>query len=220
MKHKFLILFLLFISCKSQISNSSEDYDKTNYVGIGLLEIGFKNSLKIYKKENSKNYFDEIIFDDNAKKFKSLFNTKIIEGKLNSYSYMEEIKSPLFFTVLDISKSYYKLLLNETSKEIGFVKIDEVTENRHNYITWEYKLKNALKIVLTNTDVYESVNGKKINQIGNQSCYFKIIQVENEWAKILFINEVDNQQAKDKNGWIKWRNNKTILIRIIKGIYY
>ena len=224
MKHKLLILLVILISCKSQDLNLHKISKDINYVGSGFIEINFRKPLKIFKNDNSSSYFDEISFDETTKKFKSVNHSQTLEKKINSFNNFEDIKElqrPRTFIVLDISKTYYKILLNETTKETGFIAIDSAIENLHKYLTWEFYLKNAEMIRVNNADIYDNVNGEKINQIGNQQCYFKIIQVEKEWAKIIYTDRINmnNEIARDKNGWIRWRDNETILIRIIRTYY-
>lgn len=64
------------------------------------------------------------------------------------------------------------------------------------------------------TAVYNSPGGKKINLIDD--CALKVTDVQNEWAEIKPAeNIVGNEKYKGIKGWIKWRDNDTIKVRII-----
>jgi hypothetical protein len=234
MKKLFTLLYSsLFISCSAQ--NKHLEVESDNPIGIGILEIISHEPLNVYPSKVLDEVFDTITFDkiyfgDNSGSVE--INSSILKTKLKPYALSASSSSQsskklisqglggygttLKFRVIESNAKYFKVILNETTKEIGYIKIEESPKKRHNYESWEHYLQRVQMIhVNDKASIYDQPNGIKINVIDNQ-CYLKVVDVKNEWVKIKPAEGiVGNEKYQDKKGWIKWRNNNTIFIEII-----
>lgn len=234
MKKLFPLLYsLLFISCSAQ--NKPLEIETENPIGIGILEISSHQPLNIYLSRDLDKAFDTITFDqiyfgDNSGSVE--INSRVLKTKLKPYSLHASSSSArskklisqglggygatLKFTVIESNTKYFKVILNEATKEIGYIKIEESIKNQNDYESWEHYLQRVQMISVNDkTAIYDQPSGIEINAIDNQ-CYLKVVDVKNEWVKIKPAEGiVGNEKYQDNKGWIKWRNNNTIFIKII-----
>ena len=234
MKKLFPLLYsLLFISCNAQ--NKPLEIESENPIGIGILEISSLQPLNIYLSRALDKAFDTITFDhiyfgDNSGSVE--INSRVLKTKLKPYALHASSSSvrskklisqglgsygaTLKFTVIEFNTKYFKVILNETTKEIGYIKIEESIKNQKYYESWGHYLQRVQIIyVKDKIAIHDQPNGIEINAIDNQ-CYLKVVDVKNEWVKIKPAEGiVGNEKYQDKKGWIKWRNNNTIFIEII-----
>ncbi|WP_163411525.1 hypothetical protein [Flavobacterium ajazii] len=236
MKKLFRLLYsLLFVSCISE--NKPLEIETKNTIGIGILEINSHEALPIYLSKNLDEVIDTITFDQvylgknsgsieiNSSVLKTKFKPYAIsassgtaesEGRINiglgSYG------TTLKFTVIESNPKYFKVILNEKTKEIGYIKAGKEIEKQYDYNSWKSYLQNVQMITIDNkTAIYNSPGGSKINLIDD--CALKVTDVQNEWAEIKPAeNIVGSKKYKGIKGWIKWRDKDTIKVRIIVQI--
>jgi hypothetical protein len=235
LKKLFPLLYtLLFISCNAQ--NKPLEIESKNLFGIGILEINSHNPLHVYASKDLDEIFDTITFDkiyvgDNSGSVE--INSSVLKTKLKPYALyassstarskklisqgLGSYGTTLKFTVIESNAKYFKVILNETTKEIGYIKIEESIKKPNNYESWGQYLQRVEMIYVKNkVAIYNQPNGIKINTIDNQ-CYLKVVYLKNEWIKIKPAEgRVTNEKYQGKKGWIKWRNNQTIFIEIIE----
>ncbi|RKR09266.1 hypothetical protein C8C83_0886 [Flavobacterium sp. 90] len=228
-----LLFSLLFISYTSQ--NKPLEIEKENPIGIGILEINSHQSLNIYLSKNLDEVFDTITFDQiyiGNKSGSVEINSDVLKTKLKPYALSASsgtvqsealvnqglggYGTTLKFTVIESNPKYFKVILNESTKEIGYIKAGENTEKQYTFKSWKDYLQSVQMINIdTKTALYDKPGGLKINTVDNH-CYLKITDVKNEWAKIEPAkNIVGNENCKNIIGWIKWHNKDTITVKII-----
>jgi hypothetical protein len=224
---------LLFISCISE--NTALEIESKNPIGIGILEINSHEPLNIFLSKNLDEVFDTITFDQIylGKNSGSIeINSSVLKRKFNPYaiaassgtaesetrinSGLASYGTTLKFTVIESNSKYFKVILNETTKETGYIKTGENSKNQYNYKSWKSYLQNAPMIAPHHeTDVYDNPEGSKTNT-ADKHCFFKVTDVQNEWAEIKPVDYiVGNEKCKGKQGWIKWRENDRVTIIII-----
>ncbi|SHM74258.1 hypothetical protein [Flavobacterium saccharophilum] len=237
MKKLFRLLYsLLFVSCISE--NKPLEIETKNPIGIGILEINSHEALPIYLSKTLDEVIDTITFDRvylgknsgsleiNSSVLKTKFKPYAIsassgtaksEGLINSG--LASYGTTLKFTVIESNPKYFKVILNETTKEIGYIKPIKSIKKQYDYKSWKSYLQSVQMINLFSKEVlYDKPMGSK-TIILDYHCAFKVIDVQNEWAEIKPVDyNVGSEKCKDIQGWIKWRNNDKITIKIILQI--
>lgn len=230
----FKILFLLlFLKCTGQ-------ENVTKKLGIGFLYANTENPIPIYKNPKNSTPIDIIKFEKDKSgimKFITSFNLKpyIIYGGV---SYEDDKKNVynhfpvLAFRVIDTSKQYFKVVLNEQTFEEAFVKrekenvyyskqkdfVDYFDVNYNSkwflFETWERILLNATNISFINLLIYDKPNGKLIYKQVNYTDYFPFItnECKGDWIKVIKKPGSEFFFEKDTNydGWVKWKENEVL----------
>ena len=255
---KFLLILIASIfltSCGAQNSNITTEKDGKNFVGIGLLEVSMNIPLKIYANENDENAYDAISFGEvttGEEKGRITFKTNVLKDKLKPYTLAggtsekesEELVNSglggfapeLIFTVLESAPSYFAVVLNEDTKEIGYIKSDDYIVYNSNedyrknynkyyktnpssliYETWESYLTRVEAVYGKGVfEVFDKPNGKSIFK-GDAMAHlvtFKVTKLDNEWAKVEATRSYPDDPVID--GWIQWRTNNEVLIEIVE----
>lgn len=236
MKKLFRLLYsLLFVSCISE--NKPLEIETKNTIGIGILEINSHEALPIYLSKNLDEVIDTITFDQvylgknsgSVEINSSALKTRLkpyaisassgkdkIEGLINSG--LGSYGTTLKFTVIESNRKFFKVILNETTKEIGYIKAGKEFEKQYDYKSWKSYLQNVQIVTIdSKTAVYNSPGGSKINLIDD--CALEVTDVQNEWAEIQPVDYmVGSEKHKGIKGWIKWRDKDNIKVRIIVKI--
>ena len=237
MKKLFRLLYsLLFVSCISE--NKPLEIETKNPIGIGILEINSHEGLPIYLSKTLEEVIDTITFDrvylgKNSGRLE--INSSVLKTKFKPYaisassgtaeskglinSGLTSYGTTLKFTVIESNPKYFKVILNETTKEIGYIKPIKSIKKQYDYKSWKSYLQSVQMINLFNKEVlYDKPMGSK-TIILDYHCAFKVIDVQNEWAEIKPVDYiVGNEKCKDIQGWIKWRNNNKITVKLILQI--
>ncbi|MFH6997884.1 hypothetical protein ACHRVZ_08120 [Flavobacterium sp. FlaQc-57] len=232
----FKILFLLFF-----IKSTGQEKD-IKKLGIGFLHSNTENPLPLYKNQNDNIPIDILKFKkDESGVLQFVTNLKlkpyiIFEGDSyeDSKKHVYKHFPQLVFRVVDSSKQYFKVILNEVSGEEAFIKRDKksvyylkqkdfVGYSNSNYNskwfvfeTWETILLNAISIVSDKLIIYDKPNGKVIYKQVNNTDYLPFIVSEYKGDWIKFVKLPGREFFFDKNvnydGWVKWKENEVITI--------
>src|SRR5690554_430240 len=228
MKNLLYLSFLfLFVGCNGQenleFKKAEDDFKET-----GLLNATINKPLKIYASPTNNKAIGKITFDRALNG--SIEVNSSLEEKLNPYakgnssSYLEAeqlinmglagYSHALKFRVLSFTPEYFEVLVNDDTKEIGYIKKEEDKENHLRYTTWEEYLKKAEMIVVKNCNIYDKANGNEIDTINYRGHFFKVADVQEDW-----LYGIPPYQLKSgKSGWIKWRENGNLMIQVIEYV--
>lgn len=205
-----LIILLKLISCqvnktknKSQtiVSNNIENGDlkyQPEHIDSVNVYIGIVKLKEDYQKGNLE------IFNSDSSLWKSFeFSDSFSNILIKPYQLKPEYNLLVFSCVGEIG-SYYSVVVNELQHEIKYIKKSDsffIFETWENLIMdvfsidFNYK-KNPLRILPSETS-------NKIKRYDNESFYYPV-KIKDDW---LLIKDDSN-----KEGWIKWKNNKGELI--------
>ena len=137
------------------------------------------------------------------------------------------------FKVIEKKSNGFVVIVNEKTLETSFIKIDfkndlglnlkdnfnfdpnfvdSKIDNWFYYESWEQALKRADAIQYDSKNVYNKPNGVKIKS----KIEFNIVDsINGDWARLI----VRNDRFNPNFGWIKWKENDSIRVAIIDGVY-
>jgi len=229
-----LILFLTFFNVNAQKKEFKKAKD--DFQEIGILAVSVDVPLEIYANPKDKQYLEKIVctpFNDSHRKFEMnkslkpfLIYTSYGWDKNSQFGYYY---SQLKFRVIKSTDKYFEVLVNDETKEIGYIKkegrkvvdfVDVQNEtwyqgkketNYFIFTTWSDFLKNVYLIQAENNSIYDKVNGNIIDK--SKRNVFKVIDLQGDWIKVI---PPPNHNTEEKSGWIKWRENGNLTIRVIE----
>lgn len=233
-----LVISIILISCKSKVEiGVSED---TN--GIGLLYLDTNSPIYLYSDKKNKIPFDSIVFKNNKVKtslLKNQLNPYYIykgdsekEAKENLNKGLIEFKSQIIFKVVEKDESFWCVIINE--KESGFVYLnledyqdlaqcDYLKNNDFdpNFISGKIKkwylyedwLTHFRHSFITNSENLKVLNQPNGEMIQSKLSHFNIVDtIKDDWMKIKINDSV--------SGWVRWKNDDSILLEHKRFIYY
>lgn len=233
-----LVISIILISCKSKVEiGVSED---TN--GIGLLYLDTNSPIYLYSDKKNKIPFDSIVFKNNKVKtslLKNQLNPYYIykgdsekEAKENLNKGLIEFKSQIIFKVVEKDESFWSVIINE--KESGFVYLnledyqdlaqsDYLKNNGFdpNFISGKIKkwylyedwLTHFRYSFITNSENLKVLNQPNGKMIQSKLSHFNIVDtIKDDWMKIKINDSV--------SGWVRWKNDDSILLEHTRFIYY
>ena len=230
------ILILLFLT-PSLVSCQKKELHKVdeNFNEIGILNINPNKPLKIYANPTDnfaidKITFDKINFGENAGRVEvnSTLKDKLKPygiGNSTSYSETKDLinsglagsSAYLKFRVLSSTPEYYEILLNDSTREIGYIKKDDQIDSNSKYESWTDYLKRAQFIIVYNYELFDQIDGNIIEKAENQyrDKYFKVLNVKGDWCQVVEINwqVIENPEKKY---WLKWREKGQLMIKVIE----
>ncbi|MFT7197136.1 MAG: hypothetical protein ACI83W_001503 [Marinoscillum sp.] len=233
-----ILIFLLFTACTTKSENSEgvaedqkiEQIDNssftTKYYGIGKVILEFENSIT-----NKQEYLIEFFEQPKESNPTEILSLKWIEDNhgyvaavgdefLNIQDYyIDEPNYIAHFNCIERSNGFLKIVVNEESNETRWIK----ENNNLKLEPWSTYLKTA--VCVTQTDFInnparsEPIETSKI-LYDSEMCW-EVIDFKGYWIKVKF-SEIEMDMAIEKNrefvGWLKWRNDKELLIKYFLSI--
>ena len=234
----FILIVLISLgSCRNKSSNSTsltensvKNTDTVFYQnkGIGKLIINFEETLfqhqsyvlNFYNYESDSNLIKtvEIKWNSDNNGFVEIFNAEFI--KVKDY-YIEEPHYILMFNCLRECNGFYEVVINTETNEKMWIK-KEITKV---FKPWDKFLKEVVCISALNPNANqirmkpEDNSGIAMENIEDK-CW-EVESVYGEWIQVK-CSEIDfdlsNEKYKNFNGWLKWRNDKDLLIEYYLAI--
>ncbi len=245
-----IMLIAITASCVSAQKKLTVEHQ--NIIGCGLLSTSLNEPIPIFANPNDEIPFDIIRFSKvlfGTRKGTTEFQTFKLKEKLKPYTISDgrtdaenerfvnmglNWRGPsLRFKVLEATDQYFKVLLNDTTHETGFIKKTDAIKvygsevdlyaasnlpKEEVYLTyerWENYLKRAEMVIVNKLNIYDAKKGTKIEKSEQMEGYFKVVEVDGNWAKIEFDENRVNNDSPITSGWIQWNDSKNILIQII-----
>ncbi|MEI5983830.1 MULTISPECIES: hypothetical protein [Sphingobacterium] len=158
------------------------------------------------------------------------------EGKENQQMGLFRFAPKLSFRVMEKLSDGVIVLLNEKTRETSFIKLDPKNDYRNGkehpeffdpnfvdtkisnwyyYESWEQALKRAYMVTVpSGTLIYDKPNGTGSHLSNIQNLYFKVTEVDGDWAQ---VSTRGNVLAGDKEvlGWVIWKANEEIKVNIL-----
>ncbi|MBS1557528.1 MAG: hypothetical protein JST69_02275 [Bacteroidetes bacterium] len=229
----FLFLFVL-LSCTrpTQLNYMNQDiklHRSPATVGLGTLSALFLQPVPLYYTANDKLPFDTLSFEKTPNGV-MLYKTTLLKSftpyrlsvgdsdkEASAHIKMGLVRSPaaLVFRVVAETDLFYQVVLNEKTFETVALK-----KNQENliYETWEHLLLRAEYVNFnTQYEVYDKPEGKIIfKKTGREFFPYKVEEIKNEWMKVKKGpgREFNFAGYENAEGWVKWKNEKEIVIRI------
>lgn len=260
-KSYIIILFVLLLNSCKTIPKGNEsllNVAEHNLTGIGLIEIAIDKPIRIYKNTTDKKHFDRITFKSIKKGkekgsflFESshlntlfqpyLFDEGFSDERRNDINRYEVFNPRVVLRVIERTENNFTVVLNEDTKQIGVLKINDFTDKfsiyekqyRHEnpdlninkihlFEAWDIYLKRCQFIYTRTPDIYDKPNGKiiydKSNKYKRTQLQCKAIEIQGEWMKVN-TNLVIRPEDLVGDRWIKWRDSNSILIDIFEQTY-
>jgi len=201
---RFLIL-ILFILASVNLWAQTE-------IGIGLVQINFddKTIVNFYNSPQDKKPVKTLQFFNDTEidswNIRDLEKQKIwLKPEVLWIDY-----SSLVFRCTEIRNNWYKIIVNNQSGQIFWIQ----KKDQFKFETWETFLKEMFSIYRT--------DGQKIRKsplqtsdeiIYNGEDCFKVKSMKGDWIEISTTDSCEEEKNNIiKSGWIKWRNENTLLI--------
>jgi hypothetical protein len=240
-----LTLFAIFNGCKSKsdssLKNESESKpDKTetqfenfetpfyeNY-GIGKLKVIFENTilnkktyvLNFYRSDSDADFEKkiEITWNESDGGFVETQNTEFLKVK---DFYLEEPHYILMFNYLRECNGFYEVIINSDTRETMWIKKNSTIFVK----SWEEFLQTVFCVSTLNPETNQvKVEPNDDSEIAFENikdeCWY-VKEVKGEWLNIKCSDvDFDLTEEKYKNftGWLKWRNDKELLIEYYMDI--
>gem|GEM_PF-770655 len=158
------------------------------------------------------------------------------DGKEHQQMGLFPFAPKLSFRVMEKLSDGVIVFLNEKTRETSFIKlnpkndyrngkehpeffdpnfVDTKINNWYYYESWEQALKRAyLVTVPSGTLIYDKPNGTGSPLYNIQDLYFKVTEVDGDWAQVCTQGNV---LAGDKEalGWVIWKANGEIKVNIM-----
>ncbi len=247
----FIVLFFTLYSFEGQ----DESYNIS--LGIGTLEVNTIYPIPLYNDVND-SIPAHIIKFRTRKNGTTKFITQLTlipysisegytykRGELERSHGLVAIGPELKFRVMDTTETSFKVLTNEKSNEVYYIKMDpsaayyksvnEVYENscancpdsKYNpnwnvFETWERYLKRVEFITKDDLVIYDKPNGTVIfENSSNNFLPFNVTEVAGEWVKLKkgFGREFNFDESQNYDGWTQWKKGNNILIDITEQTY-
>jgi hypothetical protein len=182
------------------------NYNDFDFMGVLSLNseklINNKDTIFIFNKDNS--IFDELYFDIELNELVLKKNKKIeIKDFYLDYLIVNFLSNK--------KENYYEVLVDNEIKLIKFQKDLLLFEN------WTTHILNCFTVLDKNKIIYKLPNleSEKIEIKDINNFNFEIIDVKDDWIKIKCNENCEGCYQNIKvEGWIKWRNNKKLLIKL------
>jgi len=257
------LLLFTFIQCdqKKQDTPKAKEINIEKEMGTGLLSLTLNKPIKFYKNPKDSSAFDQLNFSIDSlpqTKGKLLFSST---SKLNPYRMLSgdsdkegqehinrgliRFQPELIFRVLEKTKDFFKIIVNEDTFETAYMKINaqhaiytklsQVFDNNcsnctgssyntdyYLYETWENYFKRLEYITVDDLKIYDNPNGKLIfEQKNNDFLPFLISQVKGDWIQLkkhrLYKSKYDKSMQYE--GWVRWKSDMDILVNIVEQTY-
>ncbi|WP_316632633.1 hypothetical protein [uncultured Flavobacterium sp.] len=247
-----VIIYLLILNFASCQNNTRFNKAEKDFTEIGVLDISPDKSLKIFKnpedsREATKITFDKVYFgknsgsieinsssDNNLKPFTIHSSTSDSESKHLTNTGLGPVGAALMFRVIAETPTYFKVLMDDNTQEIGYIKKDErktfnsknayfsSIDQRNNihpsnyfvFETWLDYMKRVEYINATNFEIFDKINGKIIKKGSkSESVRISVINRKGDWIQVNY-----NELLKNKTGWLQWRKNSKLTIEITENL--
>lgn len=229
----FLFLFVL-LSCTRQTQFNYMNQDSKLHrspvtVGLGTLSASFAQPIPLYSTANDKLPFDTLSFEKKPNGV-LLYKTTLLKSfspyrlsggesdkEASAHIQMGLVRSPatLVFRVVAETDLFYQVVMNEKTFET--VALKKNTENLI-YESWEHLLLRAEYVNFNIPyEVYDRPEEKIIfKKTGREFFPYKAEEIKNEWMRVKKGpgREFNFEGYENAEGWVKWKNEKEILIRI------
>lgn len=200
--YSFLFIFCFcFCDCSNKESSKANDIDsdtKINVADIGVVYLNKSEDLDFNIFNNDGSLWKKIHFDD-------YFN----DSTILPYALKSE-NSLLVFRCLDSTSDEYKIIVNEETKLVKYLKIN------HDYFDFEKWPQHILKAF--SIDFNNKINPIRLEPKENgeiekfdETRFYHPIKIQEDW---LLIRWEENSKGE---GWIKWKDSDG---NILVYIYY
>ena len=213
-------------------------------VGVGTLDLLSNPSTPLYCTENDAIPFDILTIETDAEYGVLLFKTNRLKS-LNPYKMNggtkythEERESEWFrelgsmeiielkFRVVEATDNYFRVVVDERSFETVVIRKTAADDVRFVYETWENFMLRAMFVeFIGDFAIYDQPDGKKIfEKTGEENrrefIPFKVVEVSGDWAKVIVPWDKERFVGDEiADGWVKWKNDKEILVNITDFLY-
>jgi hypothetical protein len=155
-------------------------------------------------------------------------------AKANINSGLIRFPAVLAFRVLETADNFYRIVVNEETFETAIIKKDpkyavlpqrdlvglpNVPKDKpykgyYIYETWEHLLLRAAGLYFhAEYEVYDKPDGEIINHKKGRDDHFRHAnEINGDWIKV----NIMDKNIKTAEGWVRWKNDKEILIEIIE----
>ena len=214
---KNILLSILSILLLHPIGFAQHDFEKQ--YGVGMLVITYDSTfvLNLYATPNESDLvFNIRISHDTLDPSRPLIANLTSDQKswFHPETFWDEERI-MHFVTLDQQHEWHKVIVDKTSGKMMWI----LQSPQVKFFKWKDYLTNTTGVErLTPSDnpVYKSIFPlKTLLDFKEQDC-LKIVKVKGYWAKVRYNEEMCphlNKYNSLPKGWIKWRNDKTMLIR-------
>lgn len=238
MIRKLLILFFVLgiavLYPKDITSVKLQKTEKT--LGVGFIALAPNIPYKLYASKNDKDPFDTVMLVTDEKGG-MYFQSVYFRNQFLSYGFNKtDPVASMSFRVIENTKKFYKIILDENTLEIAFIKkdkkftevkreknilhdygIDKQYEGYYVYETWEDFLRRAEYIYADKTVIYDKPKGKIIFDTNAHSFAYEIKSISGNYIKVRnYFDKKSNAELADMDIWIKWKEGGRLFINIVE----
>jgi hypothetical protein len=199
MRNRFILLeflaLIFILGCQSDGSGKenkeaviqSKKLDSINV--ISLKDDYSKGLIRLYNQDAS--LWKSFKMDDNFSD--DQINPMAMEGESNI----------LVFRVVGRSDNFYSVIVNEDN---GLIKLIEPNNKFFAYETWQDHIVNAFSVeFLPKTNpLRENPSENSRTLLFEEEQFYHPMEIKGDWLRV--------RDEQDKEGWIKWRNEKGELL--------
>lgn len=222
-QHLYSVLSLLLLagSCSSNTgSENKESKPATSSAASDSLSIGknqtadksasilntkeYAGVVTINSKAQFSDGFDFKIYNEDMSLWKAVrFSPSLVSADVKPYMFNYDNYLLIFKCVSKIN-DYYKVVVNASAHGLKLISAKEKNLVFH---TWEQHLLNDVFSVdfnITQNPLRENPQEKSASKPADKNQIYHPAKIEGDWLKV--------KDDEGKEGWIKWRDEKGILI--------
>lgn len=184
---------------------------KTEHLAAGKSESVVNISTKEYvgvivinSKAQFSDGFNFKVFNDDLTTWKDVrFAPTLVSAEIKPYLFNYD-NYLLIFKCVEKINDYYKVVINEFNHALKLISVKEKNLVFH---SWEQHILNdafSVDFDFAQNPLREKPQEKSITKHGDKNQIYHPTKIEGDWLK---LKDDDN-----KEGWIKWRDEKGILI--------
>ncbi|MBK0378472.1 hypothetical protein [Mucilaginibacter segetis] len=177
------------------------DYDMTYSKGIVVATVGDKVSehLLIYNKTGD--VWRALAFEGDLNK--NLLEVQPLAKDPDTYL--------LAFNCIGITDKYYKIIVNENSKEAKYVKIEDTVFQLQ---TWQEYILSCFSLDFNpvSNPIRTSFSENAKILLYDKDEFYHAVKFHGDWVQIKWGDETNWHY-----GWVKWRRNKILIITLFNN---
>lgn len=148
--------------------------------------------------------FDFKIYKEDMSLWKAVrFSPSLVSADVKPYMFNYD-NYLLIFKCVGKTNDHFKIVVNESAHALKLISANEKNLIFH---TWEQHILNDVFSVdfnLTQNPLREKPQGKSVSKPGDKNHIYHPTKIEGDWLKV--------KDDEDKEGWIKWRDEKGCLM--------